>query len=183
MFAGVGVQAAAPVPRFSATWLPAAAVSLLEASGADPWDVITTSDAVLKRMAESRVPAGLRDGLEQSRQRALAELDRVSELSRALDASLPQMVESARGKVDFQFARLAEGVVGKARQKLEREHPEWLRVRYYLWPGDKLQERRLASLEPAATRGVALGAELAPLAEAHAERLEAGVASHLVLEL
>ena len=45
------------------------------------------------------------------------------------------MVDSARGKLDFQYARLREGLVGKVQQKLERQHPEWLRLRYYLHAG------------------------------------------------
>ena len=93
------------------------------------------------------------------------------------------MVESARAKVDYQFARLLEGVTGKVRHKLERQHPEWLRLRYYLMPGDRLQERRLASLEVIAYRGTAVAGELSELAQAQAARLERGSQEHLVLEL
>ncbi|MFI5372116.1 MAG: bacillithiol biosynthesis BshC, partial [Candidatus Eisenbacteria bacterium] len=177
------VRAAAPVPRFGATWLAPAAVALLEAAEADPWDLVIASDALLKRVAETRVPTALAAGLEKARRDTLIGLERVSELSRTLDPSLPQMVESARGKVDFQFARLVEGVVGKSRHRLEREHPEWARVRYHVAPGDRLQERRLSSFEPVAYRGVAVAAEIAALAEEHAAALETGHATHLLLEL
>ena len=74
-----------------------------------------------------------------------------------MDASLPQLVESARAKVDYQFQRLLEGLAGKVRHRLEREHPEWPRLRHYLLPGDRLQERRLASLEVVAYRGARRG--------------------------
>ena len=100
-----------------------------------------------------------------------------------MDASLPQMVESARGKVDYQFARLEEGLVAKARHRLERQHPEWLRLRYFLMPGDKLQERRLASLEVVARRGAPVVAELCELAAEHARRVAGGTLEHLVIDL
>ena len=100
-----------------------------------------------------------------------------------VDASLPQMVASARAKVDYQFARLEEGLVGKVRHRLEREHPEWARVRYVLLPGDRLQERRLASLEPVARRGVEVVGELCDLAADAARELESGRHAHVLAEL
>jgi len=92
-------------------------------------------------------------------------------------------VESARGKIDYQFARLLEGYLAKARHKLDREHPEWLRVRYYLAPGDKLQERRLAMLEPFVHRGPGVVSELLDYAAEHAAALEQGRSLHFLLEL
>ena len=183
VFEGLGVRAASPVPRFGATWLPPAAVALIEASGADPWDVVCATDAVVRAVGEAHVPAALRAALDQARERAGVGLAAVAEASRALDASLPQLIESARGKVDYQYARLGEGFAAKARHQVERERPEWARLRYYLSPGDRLQERRLASLEPLAYRGAGIGGALADLAEAHASRLEAGHATHDLLEL
>ncbi|NOT35715.1 MAG: bacillithiol biosynthesis BshC [Candidatus Eisenbacteria bacterium] len=177
------VHAAVPVPRYGATWLPAAARELIAAAGADPWEVVTHTDAVVRGLGESRIPESLRASLRDARARASAELERVAAESRSLEPSLPQMVESARGKVDFQYARLEEGFAAKARHRLEREHPEWGRLRYYLAPADKLQERRLASLEPLAYRGIAVGNELAALSEEHAARLEQGVACHDLIAL
>jgi hypothetical protein len=171
------------VPRFSATWVPPAGAALIEASSADPWEVVSETDAVLKRLAEARVPDELSGELERSRERALAGLSRLAELGTRLDASLPQLVESARGKVDYQFARLLEGVIAKARHRLEREHPEWARLRYYLSPGGKTQERTLAALEPMAYRGAGLAAELCDLAAECGEALERGVLRHYLLDL
>src|SRR6185295_850370 len=102
--------------------------------------------------------------------------------SRELDASLPQMVESARGKVDYQFARLHEGLTGKVRSRLDKEHPTWRRLRYVLLPGDKLQERRLASLEPIARSGAGVVTALCELAAEHARSSARGVHEHYVLE-
>src|SRR5262249_47788387 len=56
VFEGVGVAPACPVPRFGATWLPPAAVGLLDTTGADPWALIAGADAVVRGAAEKRVP-------------------------------------------------------------------------------------------------------------------------------
>lgn len=183
VFEALDVRAASPVPRFAATWLPPAAVALVRASGADPWDVVAATDAVLKLHAERQLPADLREQIEGARAELTARLERFAAASVKVDASLPQMVESARGKLDYQLTRLLEGLTGKVRHRLEREHPEWLRLRYYLAPGDKLQERRLASLEPVAWRGIEVAAELCDLAEEHAAALERGDGRHYLLEL
>ncbi len=183
VFEGLEVLAACPVPRLGATWLPPAALALLEASGAEPWLLVAATDQVLRRLSEARVPGELRVDLERLRTELGARLEAFARGAATLDASLPQMVESARAKMDYQLARLAEGLMGKARHRMEREHPEWLHVRYYLSPGDRLQERRLASLEPVAYRGPAVVRNLCDLAEAHAEALERGEHPHYLLEL
>jgi bacillithiol biosynthesis cysteine-adding enzyme BshC len=183
VFDAVAVRAACPVPRFSATWLPPAAVGLIDASGAEPWEVVAATDSVLKHHAEQLVPAELREQLAGARRELSERLERFAAASTLVDSSLPQMVESARGKVDYQFARLLEGLTGKVRHRLEQEHPEWLRLRYYLSPGDRLQERRVASLEPVAWRGLGVAAELCDLAEEHAGALERGDWRHYLLEL
>jgi len=145
--------------------------------------VVTATDQVLRALAERQVPAGLHTELETFRHDLTARLQAFAERSTALDPSLPQMVESARGKMDYQLGRLEEGLVAKARHRLEKAHPVWLRLRYYLLPGDRLQERRLASLEPVAHRGLALMADLCDLAEMHARELERAEHAHYVLEL
>ncbi len=183
VFESLDVRAACPVPRLAATWLPPAALALVDASGAAPWEVVATTDAVLRQHAERQVPTDLHEQLAVAREEALARLERFASASTRVDPSLPQMVESARGKVDYQFARLLEGLTGKIRHRLEREHPEWLRLRYYLSPGDRLQERRIASLEPIAWRGVDVGVELCDLAEEHATALERGAWQHFLVEL
>lgn len=183
VFEGVGVKPACPVPRLTATWLPKPAVALLEATGITPAALITATDAALKAYAEREVPAAVEEALDRARADAHAGLERFAESARAVDPSLPQMVDSARAKVDYQFARLAEGVVGKVRHRLERQHPEWPRLRYYLMPGDKLQERRLASLEVVAYRGARVANELGELAEAEARAVARGDHGHLILDL
>jgi uncharacterized protein YllA (UPF0747 family) len=183
VFAGLEVRPACPVPRLGATWLPPAAVEMLEETGVDPWELVTSADQVLKLHADRQVPAEVREAVERAHQGALAGLETIAATSKKVDASLPQLVESARAKVDYQFARLFEGIVGKVRHQIERRHPEWLRLRYYLLPGDRLQERRLASLELVAYRGAAAADEVTELASEHAERIAHGTYEHLVAEL
>jgi bacillithiol synthase len=183
VFAGLQVTAACPVPRLGATWLPPAAVALIEAAGAEPWEVVAGTDAILRRLAEQSVPAGPRADLELARADALGGLERLATSVREVDASLPQLVDSARAKVDYQFQRLLEGLTGKVRHRLERGHPEWTRLRHYLMPGDRLQERRLASLELVAYRGRAIVPALCDLAAEHVRALARGVNEHLVVEL
>src|SRR5262249_60954443 len=67
VFAGVNVRAAAPATRFTATWLPPAAVALADAGGGDAWDVVAHTDAVLARVAETRVPGELQRAVAGAR--------------------------------------------------------------------------------------------------------------------
>lgn len=183
VFEGLEVAAACPVPRLSVTWLPPAAGELLEASGAGPWDVIANADAVVRGVAAARVPAEVRKALESARRSAGSEMARLGAVTRTVDPSLPQMVESARAKVDYQFQRLEDGVAAKVRHQLDRRHPEWVKLRYYLLPADKLQERRLAGMELVAWRGRAVGGELVELAQRAAESVAAGRREHVVADL
>jgi uncharacterized protein YllA (UPF0747 family) len=183
VFEGVGVRPACPVPRFSATWLPPGAGELLAASGADAWELVAAADQVLRHHAERQVPPEVSAPLDESHRAALEGLARFSTAAARLDPSLPQMVESARGKVDYQYQRLREGVAAKARHQLDRRHPEWSRLRYYLAPGDKLQERRLAGFEVVAYRGRRVAAEVSRLAFEHAQALARGTWRHALLEL
>jgi uncharacterized protein YllA (UPF0747 family) len=183
VFALADVAPAAPVPRLTATWLPPPAIELLEQAGVDPWTLVTGADAVLKAMAERELPADVRTRLDDARQTTEALLEGIADSARVIDASLPQMVESARGKIDYQLARLREGVAGKVRQRLERRHPAWGRVRYYLLPGDRLQERRIASFEPIAYGGLARAHDLCDRAADEAREVARGSHAHLMLEL
>ena len=183
VFEALEVRPACPVARLSATWLPPAAVELIEASGAGPAEVVGSTDGVVRAFAESQVPGSARAALERARREAMEGLARVSAEAGQVDPSLPQMVESARAKVDYQYARVLEGLQGKVRHRIERQHPEWLRLRYYLMPGERPQERRLTSLEPVVYRGPGVVGELCEWAAEHASRLAGGVLEHLVVDL
>jgi len=58
----------------------------------------------------------------------------------------------------------------------------WRRLRYVLQPGDRLQERRLASLEVVARRGRDVVRGLCDLATEHAHATADGVHEHYLLE-
>ena len=182
VFEGLGVRSAAPALRFGATWLPPAAVELADAAGGDAWEMVKHTDGVLARVAETHVPGAVQRALAEARTAVDQSLARLAEEARSFDASLPQMVESARGKMDFQVSRLAEGVLGKARGRLDREQPLWRRLRYVLLPGDRLQERRLASLDVVARRGADVVRGLCELATEHAEGTARGLHEHYLLE-
>lgn len=183
VFEHLEVRPAIPVPRFTATWLPPAATALMTAAEVEPWEVVVNADPVLRNWSGDQIPPDLGLELERVRREANEGLGKISRLSEQLDSSLPQLVESARGKVDYQYARLLEGMIAKARHRAERRHPEWARLRYYLLPGDKLQERRLASLEVVAHRGKAAAGEICDLAREHVDRLAQGIHEHFLLEL
>jgi uncharacterized protein YllA (UPF0747 family) len=183
LFEGVGVRPACPVARISITWLPPSAVELVEVAGVPAEDLVFDPDGVIRRYAESRMPADVRAEFERAQAEANQAMRQLAETSRRVDPSLPQMVESARTKVDYQFARLLEGLSGKVRHQLDRRHPEWARLRYYLKPGDRLQERRVAGLDPIARRGSGIVSDLCRLSVEHARRLEGGVMESLVVEL
>lgn len=183
VFEGVQVRPACPVPRWSATWVPPAGFELIEAAGAEPWELVLATDSVLRRLAERDVPADVSQALARIRAQANDGLVDFAERAKTVDTSLHQLVESARGKVDYQYARIVDGVVGKSRHKLERRRPEWTQLRGFLLPGDRLQERRLASLEVVAYRGVEVARELGSLAAERARRLAFSEHSHLILEL
>ena len=68
--------------------------------------VVTGADAVLRRRAGQTVPAATVADLERARADALYGLERFAVTARELDASLPQLVESARATLPF-FFRLA----------------------------------------------------------------------------
>jgi len=183
LFEGIGVRPACPVARISITWLPPSAVELVEAASVPAEDLVFDPDGVLRRYAQSRMPADVRLEFERAQAEANQAMRRLAETSRRVDPSLPQMVESARTKVDYQFARLLEGLSGKVRHQLDRRHPEWARLRYYLRPGDRLQERRVAGLDPIARRGSGIVSELCRLSVEHARRFAGGVMESLVVEL
>jgi hypothetical protein len=55
-------------------------------------------------------------------------------------------------------------------------------LRYVLFPGDKLQERRIASLEPIARLGAGVVTELCEHAVEHAAKSAEGTHEHWLLE-
>ena len=168
-------------PRLSATWLPAAATRLAGDRGIPPWDLVRDTDRALHEFFSRLVPEVVRRDLGDSRSRVNLDLRRLAESARELDASLPQLVESVRVKVDFQFGRLLEGLVAKARARFDRAHPEVARLRHALLPHGRLQERRLAWLDLVARGGAAALPLALAAAEEHLDRALAGEPCHFLL--
>ena len=168
-------------PRLTATWLPAAACALVRDHEVEPWELVRDPDAALRALAERALPAAARSGFETLRTAGNAALRAFAETAAAVDASLPQVVESARGKVDYQYARILEALVAKSRARLERAHPQAARLRHALAPGGRAQERRLAWLDLVARGGAAALARAQELADYHVESVLAGSVSHGVV--
>jgi len=165
-------------PRLTATWLPAAAAALVRELEVEPWELVRDTDAAVRGLADRALPAPVRAAFERLRVEGNAQLRGFAESAAAVDASLPQVVESARGKVDYQYARILEALVAKSRTRLERAHPQAPRLRHALSPGGRPQERRLAWLDLVARGGTAALAQARKLAEYHVENALSGHVSH-----
>src|SRR4030067_864326 len=86
----------AGAPRAGAPCPPRAARELLEPSGADPWELVTGADAVLRHFAESQVPAAVRGALERAHRGAMEGLVGYAEISRQGGGARAPKGESAR---------------------------------------------------------------------------------------
>ena len=124
--------------------------ALIEASGADPWRVVADTDAVLAELATKRVPAELEGELLNAKAPRSTD-SRVSPRPRARSTRACRRWSSPRAARWTTSSRACTKVlIGKVRARFDKEHPVWRRLRYSLSPGGKLQERRVASLEPVA---------------------------------
>ena len=179
----LGTPAAVPFPRATATWFPRTATRLVREEEVEPWPLVRDPDATLRTVFERKVPREITTELETLRQDTFSRLERFAASASSVDSSLPQMIESARGKIDFQIRRLHEGVVGKVRGQFDRKNPELGRLRQALRPQDKPQERRLAWLDLVARGGDEFLRQGRALAELHVEGVLGGGADHFVLPI
>ena len=176
----LGVAEPLRVPRLTATWLPKAAWHWVREEGWDPWELAQDPDGMVRGLAQKRLPSELESLVASARTRLGADLGEVARASQELDASLPQLVESVRGKMDFQLGRLLDGMLGKVRTRLDRAHPELPRLRHALKPGDRPQERRIGWLSLVGEAGEETAALVLALAEDHLSTLESGRMEHLL---
>jgi bacillithiol biosynthesis cysteine-adding enzyme BshC len=119
----------------------------------------------LRRWFEGRMPAGLAGRIAAARAGLSGAFEALREPSRELDASLVQILDSAREKALFQFERFPEGAYKKVRQREEAARPGLAGLAEFLKPRTRLQERELS----------ALAVELAGAEDA----FEAAVATHV----
>ncbi len=110
--------------------------------------------AFVASAAEARRPESLRELLDQARSRVSHELEALGSSASEFDKNLKQVVESARGKIDYQFARIADESVKKARKQLAAENPALIGLEEFVLPKQKPQERVLSWWAPLATDGM-----------------------------
>jgi len=168
-------------PRLSATWLPPAAMRLVREFDASPWELVRDTDRALKEIVSRLVPAPLRNEAERLRREANEGLHRFAEPAATVDLSLPQLVESVRSKVDFQYGRLLEALIAKRKSAIERAHPAAGRLRHALLPQGRAQERRVSWLDLVAHEGPDLAGAMADLAALHVEQAFAGDPAHYLV--
>ena len=138
VFEGLGVRAAAVRCRASAPpGCRRAAVELIEASGADPWEVVAATDAVLRAERGARVPRG-----RARRARACARAERATALDRFAAASRARRRRACRRWSSRRAARSTTSSRGCSRASSARcatgssaSIPSGCALRYYLSPG------------------------------------------------
>jgi uncharacterized protein YllA (UPF0747 family) len=162
------------VPRWSATWVPPAALAAADAAGVAIEELVRDPDVALAGFFADGVPPELQGELQALREKARAALDGLAARAESFDRSLPEFVRATAARVDWRLARLERGLVRKARRRWKREHPEHAHLASYLRPFGKLQERTLAWLDPVARGGTAFEAVARERAAAHVEALLAG---------
>jgi uncharacterized protein YllA (UPF0747 family) len=104
--------------------------------------------AWVEARVEEAVPKSLVGDLGSLREQLRAETARLSRRAQELDASLPQLFESAAGKADYQLDRMIEGVRGKVRHRVIQNTPFLAGLYDFLRPRGKEQERVLSLLTP-----------------------------------
>jgi len=168
-------------PRLSSTWLPEAALKLAREFDVPLWDLVRDTDGAMRDLVSRLVPAPVRNELERLRREANDGLRRFADPSSTVDASLPQLVESVRSKIDFQYGRLLEGVVSKRKSAFERAHPAAARLRHALLPQGRAQERRITWMDVAAHEGPGFTEAMADLAVLHVEQCFAADPAHYLV--
>lgn len=176
----LGVAPPVRLPRLSATWIPAPAWHWMRGESRVRWEWVQDPDAVVRDLVRRRLPAALVERLDAVRDRLGGDLRDLGEASREVDASLPQLVESVRSKMDYQVGRLYEGMLAKVRSRLDRAHPELPRLRQALRPQDRPQERKIGWLSLVAEAEERTAPLVLALAEEHLQSLECGRFEHFL---
>jgi hypothetical protein len=162
------------VPRWSATWLPAAALDVAAEAGCPPEALIVDPDGALAEFFARGVPGELAAPLAALRAHVVDTLGGIATGAPALDRSLPELVRATARRVDWRLGRLADGFARKARRAWKRRHPEGAHLGELLRPYGKLQERTLAWLDIVARGGRAAEQAAEAAATAHVEAALAG---------
>lgn len=170
-----GIPAPPVLPRLRAALLPALGSAIgPEELAAENWRSLRDPDGWIDALAAERAPRELADGLAAVRRELRARLEGLAPAAAAFDASLGQLLESARGKADFQLGRVEEGVHDKARRLLLRREPALAQWRAFVRPKDGEQERALNLLAPLLLEGAGAMEALRAAAREHAVRFFEG---------
>jgi bacillithiol biosynthesis cysteine-adding enzyme BshC len=166
--------------RLSITLFPTESLEVARDLQMRPQDLLGDPADALKRWYERQTPPDLDHALREGRSALEKSYARISESSRTLDASLPQMVDSALEKSLFQIDRLKEGVLKKLKHRRELASPRYRHLPDFLLPRRRPQERELAALSLELLFGESVRERIDQAAREHVENLSAGVRSHYI---
>jgi bacillithiol biosynthesis cysteine-adding enzyme BshC len=144
----LGVPPAIVLDRATMTLVPRVAAIVADTLPGGAAELVADPSEAVRRWFDGRVPAPLRDALAAAHQGIDAVYDGLRDPARAVDASLPQLLDSAREKSLFQVDRVAEGVAKKVRQREESLHHGLSSLAEFLKPRGRLQERELSCEAP-----------------------------------
>ena len=180
----LGVTPAAIVPRWSATWLPRAALDACAEAGIAPADFVLRPDEAMQDYFRAGVPEELARPLAALRAQTEKAFADLAAHAPALDRSLPELVRATARRVDWRLAKLAEGFARKARREWKRARPEGPHLSSYVRPHGVLQERTLSWLDVVARGGHDAELAAARAAADHVRRaLDGGKLSHDAMAL
>jgi bacillithiol synthase len=139
--ATLGARACCLFPRLSASLWPAEADQVCAAARCEPRELLTGFDGRLRAHFASTAPPEVLEQLAEFERCLTGQAKALEAATHALAPGLAQLIESARGKMDFQLGRLRDGILAKVKARHERQHPRLAHLKGFLLPQEKLQER------------------------------------------
>lgn len=136
------------VPRLSAVLLPPLAPHRLHGDLSGYGPVLEDPKQFIRDQIEREPVPTVEHDLRQMREDQRARFARLLPELEEIDKSLAQLVGSAAGKADYQFARMLEGIEGQRRQQLLKREPVLATLADWVRPRDREQERVLSALLP-----------------------------------
>ena len=146
VYGRLGVPRPIVVDRALATLVPGVAEPIRTELPNGSVQLLSDPVAALHAWLLGRLPAELSSRIESARRELGRLFDDLHEPSRLLDASLIQILDSARDKALYQFERYPEGAYKKVRQREEAARPGLNGLAEFLRPRTRLQERELSAL-------------------------------------
>jgi hypothetical protein len=166
--------------RLSITLLPREALEVARDLGLRPQDLLADPADALRRWYERQTPPDLDHALNQGRGSIVTAYEVIRESSKTLDASLPQMVDSALEKSLFQLDRLREGVFKKLKHRRELASPRYRHLPDFLAPRRRPQEREIGALALPLLLGGAAREAVSVAARLHVDGMAEGQRSHFL---